>query len=115
MRKNVVKGFQPFQATSLAANATSPEVNVINLDKASIYVDWAGTSPVGTLAVEAKNREDGDWFALDFGSPISISGNSGNHLIVLNELPFLAIRLVYTAGSGTGTIDAVIAAKTVGA
>lgn len=114
MRKNVVRGYKMFDAVSVAASATSNEVNVINLDKASIFVDWAGTAPVGVLTVQAKNAQNGDWFDLDMGGVINISGASGSHILVFNELPHDAIRLVYTATSGTGTIDAVLAAKQVG-
>lgn len=114
MRKNVVRGFKMFDAVSLAATATSAEVNVINLDKASIYIDWAGTAPVGTLVVEAKNAENGTWFELDFGTPIAISGASGDHILIFNELPHNTIRLTYNRTSGTGSITAVLVAKQVG-
>lgn len=113
MRKNVVRGFKMLDAASLAASVTSAEVNVINLDKASIYVDWSGSAN-GTLAVEAKNAQNGEWFELDFGSPIPISGNSGSHVLIFTELPHETIRLVYTRSSGSGSIDAVLAAKQVG-
>ena len=121
MRKNVIKSFAMLDSISMAANATSSIVNVINLDKASIFIDWSGTSPVGTITVEARNKpvdlnnvEDGLWYALDFGTPISVAGNTGDHLIVLNELPFDSIRIQYAATSGSGTIDALITAKQVG-
>jgi hypothetical protein len=115
VRKNVVRGFLMLDQADLSTNQQSIEVNTLNLDKASIYVDWTGTAPVGTLVVEAKNSESGDWFPLDFGSAIAVSGASGQHTILLNELPFYAIRLAYTTTSGSGAIDALIVAKTVGA
>lgn len=114
MRKNVVRGYKMVDAGSMAATITSSEVNVINLDKASIYVDWSGTAPVGVLVVQARNADNGDWFDLDFGTPIAISGSTGSHVLLFNELPHNSIRLVYTATSGTGSLDAVLAAKQVG-
>lgn len=114
MRKNVVRGYKMMDAVSIASNVTSNEVNVLNLDKASIYVDWAGTAPSGTLVVQAKNAETGTWFDLDFGTPIAISGASGDHILIFNELPHNTIRLQYNASSGTGTMTAVLVAKQVG-
>jgi hypothetical protein len=114
-RKSVVPGFKMIDSGNLSGNIVSSIVSVKNLDKASIHLDWSGSSPVGTITVSARNGETDSWYTLDFGSAISISGNSGDHQIVLNELPFTDIRLDYTATSGTGTLDASITAKVLGA
>lgn len=98
-------------AATATTNQTSIEVNVINLDKASIFLDFADAT--GTMVVEAQNGENDPWFALDFGAPIALAG-TGSHVLIFNELPHNAIRLQYTAVSGAGTIDAIIAAKQVG-
>ncbi len=114
MRKNVIRGYKMIDAGDISANVTSSEVNVINLDKASVFVSWTGTSPVGELKVEAKNADNGTWFELDMGGPISISGNSGNHTLLFNELPHNTIRILYVWTSGSGSLNAVLAAKQVG-
>lgn len=114
-RKSVVPSYKMIDSGNLASNITSSIVSVKNLDKASIHVEWSGAAPVGTLSVEARNGEADNWYALDFGSAISVSGNSGEHQIVFNELPFTDIRLQYSFTSGTGSIDAFITAKVVGA
>lgn len=114
-RKNVVKSYKMIDQGDISGNVTSEVTNVTNLDKASIRVDWSGTSPVGTLEVQARNGEKESFFAIDMGSTINITGNSGDHQLIFNELPFTDIRLVYTSTSGTGNIDAVITAKVVGA
>ncbi len=114
-RKNVVSSYSMINAGSLAGNITSSTTNVLNLDKASIHLSWSGSSPAGTLVVEARNGDNDDWYELDFGSTISISGASGDHQIVFNELPFTSIRLVYTRSSGSGSLDAIITSKTIGA
>jgi hypothetical protein len=114
-RKNVLKPYKMIDGGDLSSNITSSTTSVINLDKASISISWSGSSPVGTIEVEARNGEADPWTALDFGgSTISISGNSGSHRILLNETPFTDVRVSYTATSGTGTIDAIITAKQVG-
>lgn len=114
-RKNVLKSFPMFDAVSLGANATSSETSVINLDKASIHIVWTGSSPVGTITAQARNGESDAWYVLDFGAAISVSGSSGEHQLVFNELPFTDIRLLYTRTSGSGSITARLSAKVQGA
>lgn len=118
-RKSVVPGYAMIESGDISGNVTSDVVSVKNLDNASIIVSWTGTSPVGVLAVQARNNGAGDvnpepWYELDMGATINISGNSGNHQLVFNLLPFTDLRLVYTATSGSGTLDAVITSKVVG-
>lgn len=114
MRKNVVRGYKLLEAADLSGNLTSPEINVINLDQASVFVSWSGTAPVGVLDVQFKNGDNGTWFSVDMGGPINITGASGQHILIFHELPHTAMRLLYTATSGSGSIDAVITAKQVG-
>ena len=115
-RKNIITPFKIFDAVDISTNQTqSTPTNTSRLDKASITLNWTGTAPVGTITVEARNGSDDVWHELDFGSAISISGNTGSHELIFNELPFEEIRVLYTAGSGTGTLDAILVAKVVGA
>lgn len=114
-RKHVVQSFKMIDSGDLSSNITSEITNTKNLDKASIHLSWTGTSPVGVITVEAKNGENDSWYTLDFGASISIAGNSGEHQLVFNEMPFTDLKLQYTATSGTGTIEAVYTAKTTGA
>lgn len=115
-RKNVVKSYPMFNNTDISINQTSPIVNVINLDKASIHVEWTGTTPIGVMTVEARNGKDDTWYDLDFsGQTIDITGNTGDHQILMTELPFTDIRLQYVVTSGTGSLEARISAKVTGA
>lgn len=99
----------------LSAPIISDVVNVANLDKASIHLAWSGTAPNGEIVLEARNGEEDGWYTLNMGASITITGNTGNHLLVLNELPFTDIRLQYGFNSGTGTMTARITSKVVGA
>ena len=112
-RKNVLPAFLMFDAADLSDNATSHVVNVQNMDKASIHLSWAGSSPVGTVAVQARNGSTDGWYNLDMGGTISISG-AGDHQLIFNELPFTDIRLIYSRSSGSGSMDASITLKQVG-
>jgi hypothetical protein len=125
-RKNIQESYDMFAGSSgqapltdMSTNQTSYVTSVKNQDKASIIVNWSGTAPIGVLTVEARNKKenlgpDSGWVVLEFGSPINITGNTGSHTLIFNELQFTEIRLVYTRTSGTGTINAFIGSKTVG-
>lgn len=113
-RKNVLKSYKMLDSADLSGNITSDITNVINLDKASISISWTGTSPSGTITISARNGEKAPWQEVNFGSAITVSGNSGDHRIVFNELPFTDIKIDYTASSGTGSIDAYLTAKQAG-
>jgi len=121
-RKNIIKPYVIFKGEDMSADITQTEgTQVQNLDKASIYVSWTGTGLTGTLTVEAKQDTEknstpqSDWFTIDFGDIMTIDADTGNHQILFTQLPFTHIRLKYTASGGTGTMRAVIDAKTEGA
>jgi len=108
-------------AVDITSNQLSSATNVTNLDRCSISLAWTGGgTPVGTVTVEARQKDankasaDQDWFTVDFGATISISGNSGSHLLIMDNLDFTDIRVRYTATSGSATLTAVLTAKQVG-
>lgn len=113
-RKSVVKSYKMLDAVDMASPHTSDPTSVINLDKASIHVNWSSATGSSTITVEARNGEHDSWYALDFGSPITTSGASGDHTIVFLELPFTDIR-ISTTGGATGTLTATATLKVVGA
>jgi len=113
-RKNVIPSYKLIDAGDMSGNVTSSVVNVQNMDIASLHLSWAGTSPVGTVTVQARNGATDSWYDLDFGSAISIASNSGDHQIILQEMPFTDLKVTYTATSGTGTLTGYITAKQIG-
>lgn len=113
-RKQVLYGYRLYDSVSLASSQTSSEVEVGQADYGSIYIEWTGSSPVGVITLQAKNGTNGTYRSLDFGSAISISGASGNHDLILNEMPFTHIKLLYTRASGTGSMTASITTKSKG-
>lgn len=114
-RKSVVTNHKMLDSVDISSNQTSNTTSVKYLDYASIHVSWSGVSPVGAIRVQARNGKDDSWRDLDFGSAIAISGNSGEHDIILSKMSFSDIRIAYDATSGTGALDAIITAKTEGA
>jgi len=121
-RKNVVNAFSMITDGDMSAEIISSVTDVKNLDNAAIRLTWdIGGTPVGTVTVEAvqtKESEpeaDYEWFELDFGSTITIDNTGTEHQLIFNQLTFDKIRLKYNRTSGTGTMNAKITAKTVGA
>ena len=123
-RKNVVRSYKMFDAVTISTDQSSTATNVLNLDNASIQVIWSGGgTPVGTITIEATNIDPDlpsfdsttDYVTLTLSGTIAVSGNSGNHSIILEEMPFYAIRLIYTSTSGTATMSAYLSSKTIGA
>lgn len=112
---------------SMAGNLTSSVTLLQNLTKIAYQVSWSGTSPVGTLSVQASSdyalnpdgtvANSGTWTTLTLsvnGSPsstVAVSGNTGSAFIDLTVTSAWALRLIYTSASGTGTLNAKINGK----
>ena len=114
-RKHVVKTFKMVTDGDMSGAITSNATNVLQLDQASIYLEWTGTSVDGEFTVEARNGENAAWYTLDFNTDILAENDTDYHQIVFREMPFTDMRLVYTPAAGTGTLNATLTMKTVGA
>lgn len=112
-RKSVLEPYKIVDGGDISSNVISPETQVKNLDQITYEVVWSGTSPVGEVTVETQVKDV--WQAIALPT-ISVSGNSGNHLITINSAShFHKLRLVYTATSGTGSLDVSIIGAVLGA
>lgn len=107
----------------MGADITSVESNTQFLDYALLQLEWTGTSPVGVFNVEflkleaERNTATGVdiWEACDFGGTIGtdipISGSSGSHQIILQEICFPRLRCFYDRTSGSGSLTVTLVAK----
>jgi len=114
-------------AGSMAGNLTSTPTILQSLTRAAYAIRWTGSTPVGSVSVEGSNdyalnpdgtvANSGTWDALTLsvnGSPsttVAVSGNTGSGIIDITDTAVYAIRLIYTAGSGTGSLTATINGK----
>lgn len=119
-RHNVLGPYKMLDAVSMAVSQTSSATNVKHLDKAQIIVDWSGTAPVGEIQIEARQINTNGtivspWVPVSFGGTISVSGNTGQHSLLFNELHFAEIRILYVATSGVGTLTAYLISMDKGA
>lgn len=126
----LIKPMKVINAQSMATNITSLPTIIQMLSAPSYSYSWSGSTPVGTISVQISNdysqnadgsvQNAGTWtsiyFQLNGSTTVSsapVSGNSGTGFIDVPITGAYAIRTVYTAGSGTGTLTAIINAKVV--
>lgn len=121
-RRQIIQPYKVFDAGDMSGNLSqaSPYTTIDQIDKIGILLEWTGSSPVGEFFVDVSYLLPGTtsytaWQSLDFGSSVAITGNSGNHAIVINDPPFQKIRLRYVRTSGSGSLTAVLSAQSKGA
>lgn len=117
----------PASTGSMAASITSAPTLLQSLTMVNYAVVWSnGSTPVGTISVEASNDcvvsseggvSGGTWNTLPLDlngvtvTSIPLSGNSGNGMIDIDGLAAYAVRLVYTRASGSGTLAVTVTGK----
>lgn len=117
----------PANSGDMSSNITSAPTVLQSLSRVSYSCSWVGTAPVGTISVQVSNdysigpngvvANAGTWNTVTLlyngvlVMSVPISGNSGNGFVEVNETAAYAIRLVYTATSGTGTLTATVVGK----
>ena len=105
----------------MSSDIVSKVTIIRKMSEISYSVAWAGTAPVGSVSVQVSNdfaqnadgtiKNPGTWNTLPLSGPTNVSGSSDNGFIDIDASGAYAIRLVYTATSGTGLMQAVIAGK----
>ncbi len=113
---------------AMAGDLTSSPTIIQSLSMPTYQLKWTGTSPVGTVSVQVSNdyslcpdgtvKNAGTWDSLYLvvgssapSQTIAISGNSGHGFIDVPLTGAYACRLIYTAGSGIGTLNVTFSAK----
>lgn len=109
------------------ATITSAVTLLPSLTLGTYAYSWAGTAPVGNLAIQISNdyslypngtvNNAGTWNTVyvtlngsSVVNAIPVSGATGNGIVEWSTGAY-AIRTVYTKTSGSGTLQAVFAAK----
>jgi hypothetical protein len=114
---------QPYHlvvAHSMTSSFNSAPTNIQQLSQIGYDIAWTGT-PTGTFSVQVSNsytqdsngvvENPGNWTTLTLSSAVTASGSAGNAYIDIDQLSATWMRLVYTAASGTGSLDAYVAGK----
>lgn len=111
---------------NMASDITSSPSMLLERAGCSFQIVWSGTSPVGTVAIEGSNDANinsgidaGTWEPLPIlysgasVNSIPLSGNSGKGMIDMLITAIYAVRVKYTATSGTGTMTVTMMSKVV--
>lgn len=122
-----IKPYSVITDGDMSGNITSEVTIVQQLSMISYGYSWTGTSPIGTIKVQASNdysidaggnvKNAGNWatLTLDNGgtavTAIDVTGNSGTGMIDIVQTAGYALRTVYTASSGTGVLNVIVNAK----
>lgn len=103
--------------TSISSDYTSEVLNLAQTDKASFHLQWENSTLVATVLVQVRNGNDetDNWRTIDITPSIDISGASGEHEIILIELPFTSLRFFIDVASGSGDVGCSFSSKSVGA
>lgn len=117
----------PANGNSMAGDIISSPTIILDMYALSYGLSWTGTSPVGTVSVQGSNdysqdaegnvRNAGTWNVLTLnyaGSAVTsvpVTGNTGNGLIDVTATGIYAVRLIYTAVSGSGNLTVTMVAK----
>lgn len=128
-RKNTLLKYQTITNASMASNVTSAVTSIQFLDNVGLQLNFSG-SPVGSFQaqVSADYAQDdygnvtnpGTWTPIILTyyngttvvQGISVPTTQGSPIYLdLNQLSAPYLRVVYTAGSGSGTLNALITAK----
>lgn len=118
-RKNVLLSFPILNAVDISQSQVSDPTGVGYTDNIGMLIDWAGSSPAGTITVEVcdddtKGKPSGVWHTLTLSGTPAVSGNIGQHEISINQLPYSWVRVRYTRTSGSGSLTVKISTKQIG-
>lgn len=111
----------------MSGNLTSRVTILERVSMMSYAYSWSGSTPIGTVSVQVSNdysenpdgsvKTAGTWNSLVLGyngtqaSTIPVTGNTGNGFIDIDSQAGYAIRTIYTAASGTGTLNVTVKGK----
>lgn len=123
-RKNTLK-YLVLTGQSLAASFISPATFIRNTDNVSYQIDATTSSSSGIFSIQVSDdysvgpdgaiTNPGRWITLTLSGTPTLIGTSDDIGISLNQLPYDAIRLVYTSTvAGTGTVDVILTSKQIG-
>ena len=120
--KNTLRAFPIFENADMSGDLVGPVTNIQFLDNVGVQLVWSGDAE-GTFGVQGSLNHvqdqqgvvtnPGDWVSLTFSSAPIADGADGSILIDMNQLSFPWIRVIYTADTGTGSLNGFIGAKSV--
>jgi hypothetical protein len=125
-RKDVIRT-EILSSQSLSSSFNGPATIVRNLDNCSYQINITTVDSVGTFTVQGSNDYNvseptnvvsnvGNWVSLTLGGGAPFVNAANDNIIIdLNQIPFNALRVIYTSQTpGTGTCNVWLVAKQLG-
>ena len=118
-RKLAVKGFLAVDSEDATAVIKSEITSVSTADSAAYYITFSAPN-TGVFTVQARSGyyqiydTESGWFDLDFGGALAVTAET-EVVILVQDLTFADMRLVWTPSAGSGTISAKLSMKVLGA
>jgi hypothetical protein len=116
----ILAPFSVITNVSMTTSVISVVTLIQNTSQIGYDISWTG-APVGTFSVQVSNtyslnadgsvRNPGNWTTLTLSTIPTVTGTPGNGYIDIDAISSFAIRLVYNATSGTGTLNATVNGK----
>jgi hypothetical protein len=108
--------FIVYQHTAVTTTVTSAITNALQRDDIGYELSWANGSgtPTGTFFVQVQNLNSDTWSDLNFGTAITLSGNSGTHTVSIIHIPFASVRVQYVPSAGQVDLLMTVVTKKIG-
>ncbi len=107
-------------AGDMSGSLTSDVTIIQKISYISYSLVFTGT-PTGTFNVQVSNdysqnadgtvKNAGNWVSLVLSATTTATGSAGTGFIDIDGCAAYAMRLIYTVGSGSGTLNATVAGK----
>jgi len=102
-----MKEIELVSAANAAANITSVQLDLGDLETYSMHADFSSATLGGTVALEASN-DNADYVGIVGASQVIASGASHLFNVVNAAYRYVRLTWVQTGGTGTLTVKAVI-------
>lgn len=97
-----------YPATTAATNFTTVPLDLGDLDRYSIQIEFTGVNVVGTLTLEIQDVSTLSWVTIS-ESTQAVTASANHFYSVQNgEYRYVRLRWVYTSGSGNISAVAII-------
>lgn len=104
--------YKVFDAVAATSTQTSEQTIVFGIDKLSYHCKFSANNS-GEFTLLAQNHENDSWLEVPFSGAMTITADN-EALIMMNEVPFYALQLVWTPSAGSGTLTTFLNMKAVG-
>lgn len=104
-----MKQYTLISAQNAAANQNSIPLSLGDLKGFAIQVTFSSATLGGTLKLQARNSETAEWIDVEDSDQTVVAG--AGHLWNVEKAQYYAVRVVWTASAGAGTLTAFAVAK----